>query len=353
MRHKLRFFNLILIVVFIFSFTACTTPKTATTSTETTAEITTTQATTTGEATTTTVGTTTISMKEAIDNVKKGVKDFVENVTPWLLDHGIKIFIIIIVAQLIRRFGRIFIEKLIRKIVISDHFLNKKAEKKREDTLIRIFSGSISILIWILAFMMVLQEVGFAIGPILAAAGIAGLAFGFGGQYLIRDLISGLFIIMENQYRVGDVVCFDSTCGLVEDISLRMTTLRDLDGIVHHVPHGEIKRVSNLSKYFARVNLNIGISYNSNLEQVISVVNKVGQELANDPSWKEFILKPPQFLRVDDFGDSAIIIKILGETKPLKQWDVTGELRKRIKIAFDREGIEIPFPQRVIHQAKS
>ena len=132
-----------------------------------------------------------------------------------------------------------------------------------------------------------------------------------------------------------------------------MTTIRDLDGTVHHIPHGEIKKVSNLSKYFARVNLNIGISYSSNLEQVISVVNKVGKELAEDLEWKEYILKPPQFVRVDDFGDSAIIIKILGETKPLKQWDVAGELRKRLKIAFDREGIEIPFPQRVVHQVKS
>ena len=132
-----------------------------------------------------------------------------------------------------------------------------------------------------------------------------------------------------------------------------MTTLRDIDGIVHHVPHGEIKKVSNLSKQFARVNLNIGVSYNSNLEKVISVVNKVGKELSEDHEWKESILKPPQFLRVDSFGDSAIIIKILGETKPLKQWEVTGELRKRLKITFDREGIEIPFPQRVVHQAKS
>jgi len=280
------------------------------------------------------------------------IQKIIQSIIPWLLDHGIKILVIIIVAQFIRRFGRIFIEKLIRKIIVSDHFINKEAEGKREDTLIGIFSTSLGILIWILAFLMILQEVGFAIGPLLAAAGIAGLAFGFGGQYLIRDLISGLFIIMENQYRIGDVICFDGTCGLVEDISLRMTTLRDLDGVVHHVPHGEIKKVSNLSKYFARVNLNIGISYNSNLEQVISVVNKVGKELAEDPEWKEYILKPPQFLRVDDFGESAIIIKILGETKPLKQWDVTGELRKRIKIAFDEEDIEIPFPQRVIHQAK-
>ena len=277
------------------------------------------------------------------------IRTIIQNITPWFFDHGIKIVAIVIVAYLIRKFVGIFIEKIIRKIIISDHFLTKEAGRKRVDTLIRIFTVSLGILVWLLALLMMLKEVGIAIGPLRAAAGIAGLAFGFGGQYLIRDLISGLFIIMENQYRIGDVVCFDGTCGLVEDISMRMTTLRDLDGIVHHVPHGEIKKVSNLSKQFARVNLNIGISYNSNLEQVIAVVNEVGKELAEDSTWKEYILKPPQFLRIDDFGDSAIIIKILGDTKPLKQWDVTGELRKRLKIAFDREGIEIPFPQRVVH----
>jgi moderate conductance mechanosensitive channel len=276
----------------------------------------------------------------------------IRTITPWFFDHGIKIIAIIVVAYLIRTFAGVFIEKIVRKVIIPDHFLTKEAEKKREDTLIRIVTVSFGALVWLTALLMTLQEVGIAIGPFLAAAGVAGLAFGFGGQYLIRDLISGLFIIMENQYRIGDVVCFDGTCGLVEDITMRMTTLRDLDGTVYHVPHGEIKRVSNLSKQFARVNLNIGIAYSSNLEQVISVVNKVGKELAEDPKWKEYILKPPQFLRIDDFGDSAIVIKILGDTKPLKQWDITGELRKRIKIAFDREGIEIPFPQRVVHEAK-
>ncbi|EKD90076.1 MAG: hypothetical protein ACD_32C00041G0001 [uncultured bacterium] len=118
------------------------------------------------------------------------------------------------------------------------------------------------------------------------------------------------------------------------------------------MPNGEIKVASNLSKFFARVNLNIGIAYNSDLEKVIRVVNKVGNQLAEDKNWKEMIIKPLQFLRVDDFGDSAIIIKILGETKPIKQWDVAGEFRKRLKIAFDKNGIEIPFPQRVIHQAE-
>src|SRR3990167_11396346 len=245
-------------------------------------------------------------------------QNFIQDLSPWLLNHGAKIAAIIIASYLIRKFARIFVERIVRKIIVSDHFLTKEAEKKREDTLIRIINGSISIVVLLMAGLMVLQELGIAIGPLLAAAGIAGLAFGFGGQYLIRDVISGLFIILENQYRLGDVVCFDGTCGLVEDISLRMTSLRDLDGTVHHVPHGEIKKVSNLSKHYARVNLNIGISYSSNLEHVISVVNEVGRELAEDAEWKEHILKPPQFLRVDDFADSAIIIKILGETKPLK-----------------------------------
>ncbi len=277
----------------------------------------------------------------------------IQNVIPWFFNHGLKIIGILLIAYLIRLFSRIFIEKAIRKLIVSDHFLSKEAEKKREDTLLRIFTATISIITWGLALLMILSEIGIAVGPFLAAAGIAGLAFGFGGQYLIHDLIAGLFIIMENQYRVGDIVCFDGTCGLVEDINLRATSLRDLDGTLHHIPHGEIKKVSNFSKYFARVNLNIGVSYSANLEHVISVVNKVGKELADDSEWKEYILKPPQFLRVDDFGESAIIIKILGETKPTKQWDVAGELRKRLKIAFDKEGIEIPFPQRVIHQAKS
>ncbi len=278
-------------------------------------------------------------------------QQILQSITPWLLDHGIRIVAVLLIAVVLRRFGGVFIEKTVRRLVVSNSFQTPEAERKREDTLIRIFDTSMVVLIWTLAALMVLQEAGTDIAPLLAAAGVAGLAFGFGGQYLIRDLISGLFIIMENQYRIGDVVCIDDACGLVEDISMRMTTLRDLDGVVHHVPHGSITKVSNLSKGFARVNLDVGISYAANLEHVIAVVNKVGKDLSEDATWKDAIMEAPQFLRVVDFGDSAIMIKILGKTQPLKQWDVTGELRKRIKLAFDAEGIEIPFPQRVIHQA--
>lgn len=267
----------------------------------------------------------------------------------WFSDKGIKILSILLVAFLIQKIIQKFIEKFIRSIVPQGR-LSKEAEKKREDTLIQISNTSIYIIIWIIALLMAISEVGVDIGPLLAAAGVTGIAIGFGGQYLIRDVISGLFIIIENQYRVGDVVCFDSTCGLVENVTLRMTTLRDLDGTVHHVPHGEIKKVSNLSKNFARVNLNVGVSYSVDLDKVISVVNAVGEELAKDPVWQESIITPPKFLRVEDFADSSILIKILGDVRPLKQWDVTGELRKRIKLAFQKEGIDIPFPQRVIHK---
>lgn len=271
---------------------------------------------------------------------------------PWLLDHGVKIVLVIVTAYVVYRVSGALTERFVRRIIVSGGLFSRALEKKREDTIIRILRGTLNTVVIILAAFLILQELGIAIAPLLAAAGIAGLAFGFGGQYLIRDLISGLFFIIENQYRIGDVVCFDGTCGLVEDITMRMTTLRDLDGTVHHVPHGEIKRVANLSKVYARVNLNVGVAYDSDLEHVIKVVNRVGKELSEDREWKEHILKAPQFLRVDDFGDSAIVIKILGDTKPIKQWDVTGELRKRLKIAFDKEGIEIPFPQRVMHQSK-
>lgn len=273
-----------------------------------------------------------------------------ELLTPWLLTHGIKILIILAGAFFLNKILNAIITKAVRIAVTPDLFISKEAEKKREDTLIQIFTVTLRVLIWVIAAIMIIQEFGIMIGPILAAAGIVGLAFGFGGQYLIRDLIAGLFIMIENQYRIGDWVSFDNISGIVENITLRKTTLRDLDGVVHHVPHGEIKTVSNLSKDFSRINLNIGIAYNSNLEKVINVVNKIGLELSENPQWKDFIVKPPQFLRVDDLADSAIIIKILGETKPLKQWEITGELRKRIIIAFNAEGIEIPFPQRVIHK---
>ncbi|MFH1186915.1 MAG: mechanosensitive ion channel domain-containing protein, partial [Candidatus Levyibacteriota bacterium] len=260
----------------------------------------------------------------------------------WFSSHGIKILGILIAYFVINKTSHVFIEKVIRKAVISTKFSSKESEKKREETLIRVFAAAFRIFLILIASMMILSEFGIDTGPLIAGAGIIGIALGFGGQYLIRDLISGFFIILENQYRVGDVVTLDKTSGLVEDINLRMTILRDMDGTVHHIPNGEIKIASNLSKIFARVNLDIGISYDADLEKVEKVVNSVGRNMAKDPKWKDQIIKAPKFSRVNEFADSSVVIKIIGETKPLKQWSVTGELRKRLKIAFDKEKIEIP-----------
>jgi small conductance mechanosensitive channel len=280
-----------------------------------------------------------------VENIKKILFD-------WILANGIKIVVIIIVAAIFQKIFNLFLKKIIHRAVVRQKGMITQAEEKRENTLIRVFGGALGIGIWITAITIILSEIGINIGPLIAAAGIAGIALGFGGQYLIRDIISGLFIILENQYRVGDVVKLGDVSGMVEDITLRMTLLRDLDGNAHHIPNGEIKVASNLSKEFSKINLDIGISYSSDIEKVIAVINEVGQKLALDPAWQEKIIEPPTFLRVDDFADSAIVIKITGKTTPLDKWAVAGEFRKRLKIAFDESNIEIPFPQRVIHQAK-
>jgi small conductance mechanosensitive channel len=264
------------------------------------------------------------------------------NFLPWLLTHGLRILLILALAYIINFLVKRFIKKIVKMSVTADFHQSELSERKREETLIQIFTWSARIFLMILVIMLVLNEFGLPVGPMIAGAGILGLAVGFGGQYLIRDFITGFFMILENQYRIGDVVSLDQTSGVVENVSLRMTTLRDLDGTLHHVPHGDIKRVANQSMDFARINLNVKVSYKTHLEDAIAVINKTGLELAEDPAWKPLISKPPQFLRVDDFQETGIVLKILGETVPLKQWDVTGELRKRIKVSFEKEGIEMP-----------
>ena len=275
-----------------------------------------------------------------------------EKIIPWLLDHGLKILVIVVSAYILNIILTRIIARAIRISLVADETMSEEGKKRREDTLLHISNGAVRISLLVIAVLMILQEAGLKIGPILAGAGIVGLAVGFGAQYLIRDIITGLFIILENQYRIGDVIKIDDTDGTVESISLRLTSLRDMNGTVHHIPHGDIKRVSNMSKNFARVNLNIGVDYRTDLDRLIEVINRTGKELAEDPDFRDYIITPPKFLRVNEFEDSAIIVKIVGDTKCLKQWEVTGELRKRLKIAFDKEGIVIPFPQRVIHQAK-
>ncbi|MAF20734.1 MAG: potassium transporter KefA [Parcubacteria group bacterium] len=280
------------------------------------------------------------------------LQKLIANLGPWFWVHGTKIIFILIGAYIVRYLAHVLIDKVIRKAVVTNNFLSPQAEKKREDTLIGVFEGTFKVVIWLGAILMIIAELGVNIGPVLAGAGVIGLAIGFGAQYIIRDFFTGLFIILENQYRVGDVVCIGDTCGTVEGINLRMTVLRDVDGAVHHIPNGEIKVATNKTKDYARVNLVVGVAYDTDLDKVEKIINQVGQTLANDAQWKDRIIKAPEFIRVNNFGASSVDIKISGEVKPQEQWGVLGELRKRIKIAFDQQGIEIPFPQRVIRRVK-
>jgi len=265
----------------------------------------------------------------------------------WVLEHGIRIFVILLIGIVLWLATKRFMPALVHRAMAKPKRGEREAGaglKKREDTLLGVFMGLSQLIIIIIVTFMVLGELNINIAPILAGLGIAGIAVGFGAQYLIRDLIAGVFILMENQFRVGDVAKIADIAGLVEEVHLRKTVLRDLDGIVHHVPNGEIRVASNYTRRFSRVNLDVSVAYGTDLEKAMAVINRVGQEIAKDENWKERIITPPQALRVNKFGDSGIDIKILGDVRPMEQWATMGELRLRLKKAFDKEGIEIPWP---------
>ncbi len=276
-------------------------------------------------------------------------------VTDWLLQHGIKILIILLVGILLWLTLRKLLPPLVRRTVAQTREKESKAGmEKRTKTLVGVFMGAGKILIGIVIIFMILSEVGIPIGPALAGLGIVGVAVGFGAQWLIRDFIAGTFILMENQYRVGDVARVADVAGLVEEVNLRKTVLRDLDGIVHHIPNGEIRVASNLTRHWSRAHMNISVAYKEDLDQVMAIFKKTWEEMATDEKWKgDIISKTPSFLRVEEFGDSGITIKVAGETKPIRQWDVMGEFRRRIKRTFDEQGIEIPWPHTKVYFGNS
>lgn len=282
----------------------------------------------------------------AVITSREGVKAVItpETIEQWFLEHGIFILSILLVGIGLWYALRHFLPPLVRRTVVRARGESKEGIRKRTDTLTSVFTGIGKIAIIIIIIFMVLSELDVPIGPVLAGFGVVGIAVGFGAQYLIRDLIAGVFILWENQYRVGDVARVADVAGLVEQVNLRKTVLRDLDGIVHHVPNGEIRVASNFTRHFSRVNLNVSVAYGTDLDHAISVINRVGEELAADEYWGKMIKKTPQVLRVDNLGDSGIDIKILGDVQPIKQWDIMGQLRLRLKKAFDAEGIEIPWP---------
>jgi len=277
-------------------------------------------------------------------------------VTGFIGDN-IKLFIVIslivVGAFFLQKFTSSLVRKAIKKTARPELFNSKRDEELREETIIRILNATTKVVIWTFAVLLILAQLNINLGPLIAGAGIAGVALGFGAQSLVKDVINGMFILLENQYRVGDVVELNKeVSGTVEKFTLRSTTLRDLDGMQHTVPNGEILLATNMTMDYANVNLNIGVGYNTDIEKLEKIINDVGRALTADSDWSDKIIEAPKFVRINDFQDSAIEIKIVGKTEPVQQWGVTGELRKRLKIAFDKNGIDIPYPQRVIHQSK-
>ncbi len=272
-----------------------------------------------------------------------------DDITDWLTGDGIRIAAIVGVAIVLDYALHRMIPHALR-LTVERQMKGQEEEEiqQRVDTLASVFTAGGRVIIVLVTLLTLMPLAGISIGPLLAGVGILGLAVGFGAQSLVKDVISGLFILLDNQYSKGDVVSVGGVTGSVEDVGLRRTVLRDLDGIVHYIPNGEIAVASNFTQEYSRVNLNVGVSYSEDLDHVMRVIDRVGEEMAADPEWGPAIITPPKSLRVDNLGDSGIDIKVVGDTKPVKQWKVMGELRKRIEKAFDDESIEIPYPHRVI-----
>ncbi|MDD5312893.1 MAG: mechanosensitive ion channel family protein [Dehalococcoidia bacterium] len=285
-------------------------------------------------------------------------KDFtpiLQGAGSWVMQHGILILIIALTAVIACKVISYILPNAMRNYVeVRNKGRNAREEvTKRSDMLSNFLIRILEALVYLMAIFIILSELGINIAPLLAGAGVVGIAVGLASQKFIGDIINGTIIIIEDYFSVGDVVQIAGIAGLVEEVNLRRTVLRNLDGIVHIIPNGEIKIASNFTRNWSRVNLNIPVSYNEDLDKVISVLNRVGMEMAKDKQFRSMIITPPQVLRVDNFGDSAIEIKMLGETEPMKQWDVTGELRRRVKKVFDEEHIEIPWPHTKVYFGNS
>lgn len=220
---------------------------------------------------------------------------------------------------------------------------------KRATTVSALFRRTVATLIWAVAAITALQQAGFDIGPLLATAGVAGLAVSFGAQNLVRDIFAGVFMLLEDQIRVGDVARINGTGGLVEEINLRTVRLRSQDGVVHIFPNGTITTLSNLTQEFSYYLWDLGVAYKEDTDHVVEVVKTLAEEMQQEPEWAPLILEPLEVLGVDQFGDNAVIIKMRIKTRPIQQWSVGRELNRRIKKRFDELGIEIPFPQRTLH----
>ena len=265
----------------------------------------------------------------------------------WLKTSGLRLLVIAIGSILLIRLLRAVAER-IPNLMAAGGEPGITEREKRARTAASLIRTVGTTLVVIVAVMMAFREIGLDITPLIAGAGVAGLAIGFGAQSLIKDIIAGFFILLDDQFHVGDVIQAAGVSGQVEQMTLRMTIIRDLQGTVHFIPNGEIKVVSNLTKEWSRAVLEIGVGYEEDVDRVIALLSEIGRSLAEDESFGKLVLEPPQVLGVEALTDSQVTIRMLTKTVPSKQWEVARELRRRIKTRFDREGIRTPYPHRVI-----
>jgi len=264
-----------------------------------------------------------------------------------LATRGVRVGVIVAAAFVASRILRKLVSGLgssIERTMDEGADLAAIERKKRVATLTGLGTRTVSIIVWVMAVVMSLKEVGFDIGPLLAGAGVVGLAVGFGAQNLVRDVISGVFILIENQIRVGDVAIINGQGGAVEAINLRTTVLRDLEGSVHIFPNGTITTLTNKTQQFSHYVFDIGVAYKEDTDRVVQVLQEIGDGMQQEEQWRDLMLDRLEVMGVDKFADSAVIIKMRIKTQPGQQWAVGREINRRIKKRFDAEGIEIPFP---------
>lgn len=275
------------------------------------------------------------------------IKDFIDQIS-WtvIMSTAIRMTLILVfgwvATKLLKNGLQRFEKRLIDRSLENGE--SSAESQKRIETISRLLKQAGLLAIWITICLILLREIGVEIGPLIASAGIVGLAIGFGAQNLVRDVITGFFMILENQIRVGDVAIINGTGGLVEAINFRTTVLRDLSGTVHYFPNGNVSSLSNMTTEWSAYVFDIGVAYKENTDHVVTIIQQVIDDMMADDEFKELIIEQPEIFGVDKLDDSAVVIKGRIKTMPIKQWTVGREFLRRIKLTFDEQNIEIPFP---------
>jgi small-conductance mechanosensitive channel len=273
---------------------------------------------------------------------------FLDQLPPWLASLGRAVFILAVAyigTQIARRVARSARESAVA-IMLRRAEGSRTELEKRANTIIGIVQTTAITLMWSVAVVMALQEAGFDVTPIIAGAGVVGLAVGFGAQNLVRDVISGFFILIENQIRVNDVAIVNGTSGLVEEINLRTTVLRSQDGVVHVFPNGAITSLSNMTREYSYYVLDISVAYKEDSDRVVNALRGVADELRADREFGPQMIEPLEVLGLDRFTDTAMVVRARIKTLPMQQWDVGRELNRRIKKRLDELGIDVPARQK-------